>query len=182
MRQDTTTAYGTITRSFHMIMAFLMIGLVAVGFSLGEKLVPADMRSSVIMLHKSTGIVVLLLVLLRILWRFQQQTPNLDHIPAWQRMAARMNINFLYLAMVAFPLSGIGMSLWSGRPISFYNLFTIPIIVEKNTDIAQILYNTHRTFGYLILISLALHILAALYHHFIIKDHVLRRMFSSLSL
>lgn len=179
MQQDTTTAYGSVTRSFHMIMAFLVIGLVAVGFSLGEKLVPEDMRLSVIMLHKSTGIVVLILVILRVLWRLQQQTPNLDHIPAWQRMAARMNIKFLYLAMVAFPLSGIGMSLWGGRPISFYNLFTIPLIVEKNTDIAHILYNTHCTFGYLILVSLALHILAALYHHFIVKDNVLRRMFTS---
>ena len=179
MINDTPLSYGSVTRFFHISIAFLMISLLIVGFLLGNNLIPTESANTVRMIHKSTGTLVLILAVLRVLWRMRQPTPSLSHIPMWQQWLAWINIKFLYVCMFVFPLSGIGMSLWGGHSISIYNLLTIPAFAEKNGEIAGFLYKTHCLFGYLILISLSLHILGALYHHFIIKDSVLKRMFSS---
>lgn len=178
MVNDTPLGYGSVTRFIHMTMAFLMICLITVGFLLGNHLIPQEWRGTVMMLHKSTGILIFILVIFRLLWRLRQPTPSLSHIPLWQQWAARLNIKFLYLSMIVFPLSGVGMSLWGGYSVTVYNLISIPAFSEKNPELAGLLYKTHSIFAYLILGSLSLHVLGALYHHFIIKDTVMKRMFS----
>lgn len=173
--KDTKEAYGSVTRTLHWVMSVLMLTLIAVGFLLAEKMVPDAARGDVMMLHKSFGIVVLVLVIVRITWRLTQLTPALDHVPSWQRIAARGNILFLYVAMLGFPLSGLGMSLFSGRSVSVFNVWTIPAF-EKTPELSGLFYQTHVVLAYAILASLAAHIGGAIYHHVVLKDHVFSRM------
>ena len=177
MFKNTEIAYGLGTRIIHWTMALMIITILIVGFYM-VGLPKTDYKWDIYGIHKATGTVILVLVLLRILWRLSNVWPLLpDSVPSWQAFLANLNIFFLYCAMLAMPLSGFFGSLLGGHDISFYGLFIIPAIAENNV-LSGYLWDIHHILPYFLVASIALHLLAALHHHFILKDNVLRRMWS----
>jgi len=81
----------------------------------------------------------------------------------------------LYIAMIAFPLTGIGMSMMGGRKVLVFG-HALPALLPKNESIAKILYTSHVWISYAIIALVSMHVLGALFHHFVRKDNVLRRM------
>lgn len=178
MIKDSNNGYGLISRTFHWVMAIMMIGTVTWGYLFTEKIVDLFMdRGFAFYLHRTAGLVIFTLVIVRIIWRLTQPTPPLDHVPTWQRLAAKLNIIFLYVAMVGFPVSGVLMGWYAGYEQSYFSLFTLPAI-EKNPVIAGFFNSTHKFFFYAILASFSVHVLGAFYHHFGRRDNVLTRMWS----
>lgn len=175
MLKNTSTSYGTVTKLFHWIMAIMIIGVVTVGFIM-TRLAPSDFKWSLYGNHKATGVVLLSLIPLRILWRLFSKIPKLpETVPSWQRLAAHANIFLLYVLMVVMPLSGFLMSVMSGRSIDMFGLFTIEGF-EKNQALSSQAHEIHMTIAWGIAGLIVLHTLGALYHHFIRKDNVLKRM------
>lgn len=168
--------YNCLSRTFHWVMAVLMIGMLAVGLYMSD-LDFSDFKMSLYGYHKATGILILALVALRILWRFKHTPPALPaDMKPYEKLLAKGAHYALYLAMIIMPLSGWGMSSAGGHPISFFGLFTVPPLVEKNKELGGFFHETHEIAGYAVIVLIAFHFAAALYHHFVRKDDVLKRM------
>ena len=176
MLKNSSTAYGTVAKTFHWLLfvfltfAIVMGNLLAAMPKGAEKLQAAG-------LHKSFGAILLMLMLLRLLWRLVNETPRLpDDITAAQAFLANGMHWVLYILMLAQPLSGILMSQAGGFPVSFFGLFEFPVFMDKNPELASFFRGMHGTVWILLVLAVLGHVGAALYHHFIRKDRVLKQM------
>lgn len=178
MIKNTEMTYGSGTRLLHWTISILIISLLIVGFYM-TSLQISDNKWYIYGLHKATGVVILGLVILRIIWRFTNVWPGLPRsVPRWQALVAKINIFFLYCAMLTMPLTGFFGSLLGGHDISFFGFFTIPAIAQDK-EAGKWLFEVHDTVAYILVALIGLHFFAALYHHFIMKDNVLKRMIMS---
>lgn len=169
------STYSLITRLLHWGMAVLILSVLGLGFIM-TRLSPSDTKAAFYLFHKAIGFSILLLVPLRFGWYLLTSQPPLPKdLPTWQHFAARFNIKLLYGLMFIMPLSGTLMSLLGGRPINFFYLFDIPALFTKN-PLGAAPYIVHIWVAYLFAAVIALHISAALYHHFVRRDAVLQRM------
>jgi cytochrome b561 len=127
--------------------------------------------------HKSVGITILALVLLRLLWRALNQNPELPgNLKPYERVLAHFSHITLYVLLFAMPLSGWMMSSARGFPVSWFGFIQLPDLVPKSKPLYDFFIATHETLAWLLAIVVTLHVAAALKHHFIHKDDVLRRM------
>ena len=126
--------------------------------------------------HKWIGITVFLLVVLRVLWRTTHRPPALPDIAQWQRIASHITHMLLYALMIAVPLSGWLMSSAKGFQTVWFGVLPIPDLIGKDRELGKQLATVHALLNYTMLVLVATHIAAALKHHFIDRDSVLRRM------
>ena len=173
--RNTNEKYGKVAIILHWLMALMVIALVFIGFNLDD--IEKPLKFTIIGLHKATGTLVLILALFRWYWMISNESPA----PVESMSKAEIGIShatkwILMLALIGMPLSGIIMSMFAGHSIDIYGLFEISPMLEKNIDTAKAFGSLHELGGYAISIVIALHILAALKHHFINKDNVLKRM------
>jgi len=168
--------YGLTARSFHWIMALLIVGLYCVGYIMTNLDVsPAKLRFY--SYHKWTGVTVFGLAVLRLLWRWHAPPPALPlHLRAWEKSVAEMTHRLLYLLLFLVPLSGWLMSSAKGFQTVYLGLLPIPDAVAKNAALGATLDEVHYALNSLLLIVVLGHAAAALKHHFIDRDEVLARM------
>jgi cytochrome b561 len=127
--------------------------------------------------HKSFGMTVLMLAILRLLWRLMHRPPELpDHMTPLERKLARATHIAFYVLLFAMPLTGWMMSSAKNYSVSWFGLFTWPNLIGKNEAAFDFLRATHDTMSVVLFSIAVLHILAALKHHFWNKDNVLLRM------
>jgi cytochrome b561 len=175
MLKNTQNSFGSVSRIFHWLMSIMIICLLCVGFYMSG-LENSPGKFEIYGLHKSTGVVVLLLVLLRIVWRLMNITPNLlDTMPSWQVLGYKIGITAMYILMLGMPISGVLMSRFGGHDISVFGLFAIPA-AEKNEAISYLAWNMHGIGAWAFVVFVTLHAGVAIYHHFINKDRLLMRM------
>jgi cytochrome b561 len=130
--------------------------------------------------HKWVGVTVFLFVVVRIYWRLHHSPPVLpDNIASWQKFATHLAHGLLYLLMVAIPLSGWLMSSAKGFQTVLFGVLPIPDLLGKDKELGNLLAIVHKTLNFSLLALVTLHVLAALKHHFIDHDMVLRRMLSN---
>ena len=170
-----TDRYACALRCLHWIIAALIITLLAVGFYM-EDLPNGPDKFEIYGLHKAIGIVVLGLVIMRIITRLSTPIPPplASHTPWVVRLALLIHLIF-YVAMVGMPLSGWAMSSAGGHPVSLFG-WTLPPLVAENKELGQQMRDLHGLFATTFLVTIGLHILGALKHHFIDKDGTLARM------
>jgi len=128
-------------------------------------------------LHKSIGITVLVLTIGRIAWRIANPPPPLPaHVAGWERGVARWTHRLFYLMLVVLPMSGWAMA--SGatrRPLEWFGLFPVPYLPIPPAA-AGAGHEVHEVVGITMAVLVALHVAAALRHHFMLRDGVLARM------
>jgi len=135
-------------------------------------------RSFYFNLHKSVGLSLLMLIVLRMYWRFTHRPPAfLNSMKLWEKRLAKATHHSLYLLMFLIPLSGIIMSAGSKYGIMWFGIKVIPGFDDK--AIRELFYEFHEIFGLLLLLILILHILGAVKHSIVDKDGTLRRMWFS---
>lgn len=174
--RNTKNTFGSIAKGFHWIMVLGFIALYVIGFYMTGLPLGPEMFEK-IALHKSIGILVLGLALFRLVWRFTNQNPELPiDMPAHERIGAHLSHIALYGVMIVMPLSGWAMSSAANYPVSVFGWFTLPNIMDPSKDAVEFLKSFHGIMAWAILALIALHVLAALKHHFINKDNVLTRM------
>lgn len=163
----------------HWLMALLLITLVVLGlYMAGLPDVGFDTRKIRLTLyHKELGLLALMLVGSRLLWRFGSALPSLvESLPDWQKVLARFVHLCFYGLMFALPLTGWLMSSAAAIPVSALGLFTLPDLVPHNDRLFQTFIEVHKWLGYALIACLLAHIAAALRHHFVLKDDTLRKM------
>jgi cytochrome b561 len=161
----------------HWLIALLIVGAFTLGLVMTDipGISPAKLRY--FSWHKWAGVTVLLLACLRLLWRLKARPPAFpDAMPAWQRRAAHGLHHALYLFIFAVPLSGYFYTLAAGFPVVYFGLFQLPVLIAKNKALADTLKPVHYWLAMTMAALVALHVLAALKHHFIDRDDTMRRM------
>lgn len=176
MWKNTQDAYGAASKSFHWIMAVLIIGMLIMGFYM-EGLPPSPDKGELYGLHKSLGVTILIIVVARFCWRAYSKPPivNPKH-PRWERGLAAFVHYALYAAAFLMPLSGWGMSSAGGHPVAFFGL-ELPPLVGKDKDLGEFFSASHSVLAWTIITLVSLHVLGALKHQFIDRDGTLLRMF-----
>lgn len=169
-------SYNGIAKTLHWLVFALMSGAFAVGFYMHDlPLSPGKLQ--LVSWHKWTGVTIFMLVLLRLAWRLLHPPP-LQTAPMlyWQRRAAEAMHRVLYVLMMAMPLSGWLMSSAKGIQTVWFGLLPLPDLLAKNPPLGKALSEVHEALGFIILGFVAIHVLAALHHHLIVRDDVLARM------
>lgn len=174
--KNTENHYGIVAILFHWSMAILIIGLLTLGLWM-VNLPIGHTKLKLYGWHKEYGFSVLILVFFRLMWRATNLTPALS-IPWWEKTAARMVHGIFYIFMFAMPLSGWLMTSAAGLPASFFGLFVLPDPISPNENARLVFREVHELVGYGLIFTILLHIIAALKHHFINKDDILRRILS----
>lgn len=175
--KNTPDRWGSVSKSLHWLIALLILALGIVGLLMGE-LPKTPKYFWVYTAHKSIGITVLVLVVLRLLWRLYAGAPRpVPGTPGWQERIASATHWLLYVMMFAIPLSGWLYESASGlRPFKLFGLLEMPKLVAPDERAAQLSHAFHEWgFWALILVVLA-HAGAALYHHLQQRDATLVRM------
>lgn len=167
--------FGFATKSLHWVMALLILSAFTIGWYMD--FLPLGMAKLEWMSrHKSLGVTILTLTILRIVWRLCEPTPQALSPHKLERGAAKLGHLGLYGVMIAMPLSGWMMSSAANFPVSVFGLFTLPNLVGPDKELFETLRTVHWALSWTIVVLVGTHIAAALKHHFIDRDATLRRM------
>jgi cytochrome b561 len=174
--RNTTARWGAIAQSFHWII----VALVITQFVLANQYnhLPLSMaKLAVIARHKSVGITIFGLAVLRLAWRLMNPTPPLPNtLKPYERVLAHITHFALYAIILVMPITGWIMSSARNFPVSWFSLVQLPDLVGQNRALYDALHTTHEVLAVTLLGVATLHVLAALKHHFFLKDDTLKRM------
>jgi cytochrome b561 len=170
-----TSAYTRTSRTIHWLMTILIIGMLGLGWYMMS--IEDDPGSDwYFMVHKSIGILVLLLASARLFWRLGNQPPQLPaQVPSWQIRASKISHWSLYGAMIAMPVAGLTGALLSKGGITLFGL-PLPRLMGANHDLSEIFFFAHSVIAWVFVGLISLHVLAALKHLLVNKDGVFQRM------
>jgi cytochrome b561 len=174
--RNTTARWGSVARALHWIIVGLVIVQVLLA-SLAADLPLGLRKLAMLARHKSVGITILALVLVRLTWRALNPTPALPPtLRPYERVLAHSTHAALYALLILLPLSGWLMSSARNFAVSWFNVFQLPNLVAPDQRLYQAMISTHHALAWVLGGLVALHVLAALKHHYVLKDDVLRRM------
>jgi len=174
--RNTAVEWGSLARALHWLVAIGIFVLIGLGL-LQDEMPQGDARTQVRMIHGSIALVVFALMILRLAWRWMNVTPSHpEGLPAWQSLVATLVHWGLYIAVFVQLVSGAMVVATNGNGLPFFGLFNIPVPVTENHDAHEFWEEVHEPVWWVIAALAGIHILGALYNHFIAKNDVLRRM------
>ena len=141
------------------------------------RVAPGPTQDTLYNLHKSLGVLILILMVLRLINRLAVGAPIADpRIESGRRPFRRSCTVLLYVFLVAMPIVGYIANSAFGAPTPFFGLFNLPPIVGKNEALSEQLFTIHRWTGWFLILLVLTHVRAALFHHFVRRDNVINRM------
>ena len=175
--KNTADRWGPVSQAFHWIIVLLILGLAIVGLTMGE-LPKTPKYFWVYTAHKSTGLLVLTLVIARLGWRLYAGKPApVPGTPTWQERIAAVTHWLLYGLILVMPISGWLYDSTSGlRPFRWYGLFDVPKLHAPDESLRQLSHEVHEWGFWVLLALVAAHAGAAFYHHYFQRDATLSRM------
>jgi len=173
--RNTTRSWGSLSKAFHWLIVLLIINQWWIAENADELKGLAKLEA--LGTHKSFGMTILMLAVLRLLWRLVNPTPELtSETKPWERALARISHVSLYVLIFAMPLTGWMMSSAKNYPVSWFKMFQFPdLVAPAEQTFHQMLDLHHLLFKVLVGVAL-LHVAGALKHHFIDRNDVLKRM------
>ena len=173
---DADARYTRTAIAMHWVIAVLVIVQFAWGWWMQEiSKQPVGPRVDAFNLHKSVGMTILALMVVRILWRIGHRPPPLPPMPSWQAHSARVTHIALYSLLVIHPLSGYLGSEFSGYPVKYFGM-TLPSWAGKNVALKDFLSGMHLATSWMIAALVGLHVCGALKHALVDHDGLLSRM------
>jgi cytochrome b561 len=175
--RNSSTRYGLLSILLHWVMAVCVFGMFGLGFWMVDLDYYSSWYKTAPDLHKSIGLCLLALLLLRLLWRRVSPAPSpLASHGLWTRRASKAGHWLLYALMLLLMLSGYLISTADGRGISVFGLFEVPASLTSIPDQEDVAGLIHEWLAWALVVFAGLHGLAALKHHFIDHDATLKRM------
>jgi cytochrome b561 len=174
--KNTLHHYGSVAKFFHWTIALLIIGLLALGFAV-TFMDDMPIQEPLINIHKLFGLLVLTLAALRLLWLlYNPRPPMLEGMAAWERIGAHLVHGLLYLFMFLMPITGWVMSMAAGHTPNFLGIKFPLWGIPTDKALSHQFFTIHKYSAWALIIVLVVHVGAALKHHFLAKDKVLKRM------
>ncbi|MDX8399961.1 MAG: cytochrome b [Gallionellaceae bacterium] len=170
------TRYSKTAVMLHWLMALLIFVAFPLGMYMhGLRLSPIKLQ--LYSYHKWLGVTVFAFAILRLAWRATHTPPALPAVlPHWQKVASQTTHYLLYVLIFVVPLSGWLMSSAKGFKTVWFGVLPLPDLLAKNKALGHLLTTVHESLNYILLALVVMHVAAALKHHFIDKDDVLKRM------
>ncbi|MGH8077097.1 MAG: cytochrome b [Lysobacter sp.] len=174
--KNTADRWGPVSQLLHWTI-FLLIAAIAVLGLFMVDLPNNPQKIKLYTLHKSLGLTVLALVMLRLAWRMVAGAPHpVAGTPSWQERIATLTHGAMYVLMFALPLTGWVLNSAAGYPLRWFGLFNLPRIVATDQDLHELAESLHEN-GFWVLLALVIaHASAAFYHHLFQHDATLTRM------
>ena len=175
--KGTKTSWGLIAKIFHWSIALLLFWQVATGISL-HNMEFSPLKIGIIGSHKFFGTLIFTLVVLRLLWRFFNTHPQYQNIPLHHKIVSSLVHLALYFLVIFIPIQGTYMTWVGGGDVRLLGIVKIPALVEMDFFLYDTALKVHYYSALLLTALFTVHILAALYHRYIIGDPygVWRRM------
>ncbi|WP_405235069.1 cytochrome b [Lentisalinibacter orientalis] len=174
--RNTAAAWGLVAQLLH----WLVVVGVGLQFVWAWRIDEADsvrVEFALVNQHKSIGMTVLALAVIRLAWRLVSRTPDDPPTMArWERIAASASHWTLYGLILAIPLTGWAYTSAAGYGAEFFGLIDLPDLAPSDEDLEDLFVDAHEFLGQALLAVTAVHAGAALRHHFLLRDDVLRRM------
>jgi cytochrome b561 len=174
--RNTTASYGSLARFFHWTMFLLILGTIIVGLTMED--LPEEQHEVAEMIHRSIGVVILALLVLRFGWRLINVSPADPPGPAWMNATARAVHWLFYPLILLQTVAGIVLSQAGGEAVTLFGLVSLPVMVAPDEQVEHFWEEVHEVNWIILAVLVAGHSLVALHHHFGAKDDVLRRMWS----
>ena len=182
MIKNSREKFGSVAIGLHWLVAVLTLTLLGVGLYMSDMEASAT-KLTLYGLHKSFGATVLFLMVLRLAWRLASVQPDfVTTMKPLEKTAAKLAYFGFYVLLFVMPMSGWLMSSAAGRPVNVFGLFTLPDLIAPDKDLRELFGEGHELAAWALMGLIALHVMAALKHHFIIKDDTLRKMLPLLAL
>jgi cytochrome b561 len=173
---DPAAQYTRVAIALHWLIAVLVVFEVAWGWWMQDiPKQPVGPRVDAFNLHKSVGMTILALMVLRILWRVGHPPPPLPAMPVWQARAAHWMHVLLYAVLLIHPLAGYLGSEFSGYPVKYFGI-VLPSWAGKNVALKDLMSAVHLATSWVIVAAVAGHVAAALKHVLVDRDRLLVRM------
>lgn len=174
--KNTADRWGAVSQSLHWLVVLLITAIAVIGLLMTD-MSNGPSKIKIYALHKSLGLTLLTLVVLRLLWRLYAGAPRpVEGTPRWQERIASLTHWALYALMFAMPISGWVFNSAAGYPLQYFGWFNLPRIAPRGEDLARLSHEIHE-YGFWLLLALVLaHAAAAFYHHLFQNDDTLRRM------
>lgn len=175
---ETGAGVQRYTRSqivLHWVIALAIIAMLGIGLYMVALPKGLPFKSSLINFHKSLGMTVFLLVLIRIVVRLVAGRPPLPPMQAWQRAAASMTQGLLYVAMIGMPLTGYLGSSFNKFGTRFWGV-PLPMWGWDDPGLRKIFFTIHEVCAWVLIALIALHVAGALKHQLIDRDGLMSRM------
>jgi cytochrome b561 len=170
------TGYPSTSKWLHWIIAACVLTTAPVAIAM-DRVGEGPLQDSLYNLHKSLGVLIVVLMAFRLINRIAVGAPSPDPaIERWQRAASSAVHGLIYVLLLAMPVVGYVANSAYGATTPFFGLFELPRIMGDNEKLATTLFMLHRWTGWLLIVLVLMHVGAALQHHFIHRDNVLRRM------
>ncbi|NZA28311.1 cytochrome b [Luteimonas sp. SJ-92] len=174
--KNTADRWGGVSQLLHWLVVLLILGQGTVGLLMVDMLNSPD-KIRIYALHKSFGLTILALVLLRLCWRLYAGAPlPVAGVPGWQRNAARLSHWLLYALLFAIPISGWLFNSAAGFPLQWFGLFNLPPIAGRDAGLRELAAGAHEWLFWLLLAVALVHAAAAFHHHLFLQDATLARM------
>lgn len=184
MIRNTATEYGSFIKVIHWLMAAIILTLILVGIYMADLPKVTDEEKQFAMtfygMHKSFGVVIMLLVIMRLIWLLVNPNPPLPAVfEDKERLLVEGLKKLLYLMMFLMPISGYLMSNAGGHPIMFFGLFELPALIGEDKAIGGVIKAMHMLGGWAMLLVVLVHLAGALKHRLLEKGSekdILQRM------
>jgi cytochrome b561 len=182
MLRNTSQNWGGVSRLFHWTLGFLILGMIGFGWWMNHFPTRAD-RFFYRSIHADIGYAILLLMVVRLVWRWINPVPALPATPRWQRIAARVSHGAMYGGTLLVTMLGWAHS-GAHKPdyADWFGLFRVPQFTSPDKAAAAFYEEQHILFAYILLALIAVHVMAAIWHHFIKRDGVTGRMVEGTSI
>ncbi|MEX3949121.1 cytochrome b [Paraburkholderia sp. EG287B] len=169
--------YGLTLRVLHWLTALCMFVVIPVAWYMTTMDRHDPSHGSWVNFHKSIGLTVLLLTLIRVVTRLAGNAPPLpQRIPAFEQKLAHIGHGLLYLILFAMPISGYINSYGGGHPVNWFWLYQVPAVVPVDKALGHLGSKIHYWLAYLTYALIAGHVLAVIYHQLVQRVDILGRM------
>jgi cytochrome b561 len=176
MYGNRTDHYPSTSKLLHWLIAACVLTTAPVAIAMG-RVAEGPTQNTLYNLHKSLGVLIFVLMILRLFNRLAVDAPIADpKIEPWQQTLSAIVHASLYVLLLAMPIVGYVANSAFGASTPFFGLFELPPIVGKNEGLSNTLFAIHRWVGFLVIALVLMHVGAALFHTFVLRDNVINRM------
>jgi len=169
--------YNNVAIALHWLVAVLVLVMIGLGVYMVDIPRGTPERSFFYNLHKSIGLTVGIIVLVRLWWRTKNPPPALPaSMPAWQVTASKISHGLLYACLIVMPVVGFSASQFTKWGVTYFGMFKIPPLAYEDKQIYDLLQGVHEGTAFFLMALLVVHVLAALHHLVVTKDGVFERM------